>query len=231
MKTKSTQVKDFFEQTDIYLHKDFGVKTRCRIARDLFKGKIVGKKIIDIGCGNGDVSLQFIEMAESIHFLDISSNMLEIVNSKIPPHFKHKIQLFNCDLNEFINPFQYDVVIAFGLIMHVNNPMQAIDGMAHLMVKDGYLLTQFTNCNNLITKINFLMEKNSGSWINKIDESTFIGFITKANFKIIKHLKYSLLIKGLGKLPNSILLWFHILTYTNKRLSKWGMDHVYLLQK
>ena len=56
----SEAVKDFFNQTHKYLHKEHGVMFRNYLVRKEL-GQISGKSILDCGCGNGQVTMNFLE--------------------------------------------------------------------------------------------------------------------------------------------------------------------------
>lgn len=228
---KNTEVKSFFDETHKYLHKDFGIRLRADIANDLLGKQIDNKRIIDLGCGNGNVSLQFLHRASALHFLDISDKMLELVKSKIPPDQQHKVAFYNGDLEELDIIDKYDVIIAYGLIMHVNSPEKSLRKMSELLAPKGLLLTQYTNFRHPISKINSALEGKNTYQLNKIDKSIFKSIINKMGLSVLTSFSYSLLLKGLGKLPDAFLYKFHRLTYTNKFMSSIGMDDVYLLQK
>lgn len=154
MKNKNEKVKSFFDKTHIYLHKHFGIRVRMDIAADLLADKISGKRMIDLGCGNGDVGLQFIDEAREVHFLDISDKMLDIVKEKVLNKNQDKVKFFNCDLEKFEITEKYDVLIAYGLLMHVNSPARSIAKMSEMLSDDGLLLIQYTNYTHPISRFN-----------------------------------------------------------------------------
>jgi len=228
---KNEKVKSFFDATHIYLHKDFGVRVRTDIAYDLLGAEVIGKRLIDLGCGNGNVSLQFIDKVQELDFLDISDKMLDLVKEKISDSDLHKVNFFNCDLEEFKIDKKYDIIIAYGLLMHVNSPLKSLEKIYEMLNPGGLLLTQYTNCGHPMNKINKLFSSKSSYELNDIDEKLFHLLIFNQGFQIVTSFKYSLLLKGLGRLPDQWLYRFHKWTYENKLARKLGMDNVYLLTK
>lgn len=233
MSSKDQAVKAFFDQTELYLHKEFGVAVRALIAEDLLGAAIRkgGKELIDLGCGNGDVSLPFLPLVKTHHFLDISEEMLKLVEAKIPPHQEGKTAFFQGDLESLRLPQKYDFVIAFGLIMHVNSPKDSLQKMADLLKDDGQLLVQFTNYRHLISRFNKFFRKKTTYELNAVDTALFESLVGQLGLKITEKHKYSLLFSGLGFLPNRWLFKFHWWTYRNFMASRLGMDEVYVLTK
>lgn len=228
---KNNEVKSFFDDTNKYLHKDFGVQVRAEIAYDLIDSEVDGKRIIDLGCGNGNVSLQFLHRASALHFLDISDKMLDLVKKRIPTSQEYKVEFFNCDLEELRISQKYDIIIAYGLIMHVNSPEKSVLKMSELLNPNGLLIIQYTNWKHPISKINNALSPKGNYTLNRIDKSVFETIIDKAGLAVLKSFSYSLLLKGLGKFPDKLLYRFHRFTYTNRIAARVGMDDVYLLRK
>ena len=56
MKQKEDVIHDYFNNTNNYLNKDFGITIRKEILHDILDTQ-VNKNILDIGCGNGGVYL------------------------------------------------------------------------------------------------------------------------------------------------------------------------------
>lgn len=228
---KNSEVKSFFDDTDKYLHKDFGILVRAEIANELIGSLVDGKRIIDLGCGNGNVSLQFLDRTSALHFLDISDKMLDLVKRKIPDNQGNKVDFFNCDLEELQVNQKYDIIIAYGLIMHVNSPEKSVLKMSELLNPNGLLIIQYTNWKHPISRINIFFRPKGNYRLNKIDKTSFKKIIDSAGLVVLKSFSYSLLLKGLGKLPDKLLYRFHRFTFTNKVVSQLGMDDVYLLRK
>ncbi len=228
---KSNEVKSFFDQTHIYLHKDFGVSVRAEIAWDLLADRIEGKRVIDVGCGNGDVTLRYLDKVEQLDYLDISDKMLELVKSKVPENMASKVAFFNCDLEQLDVTKKYDIIVAYGLIMHVNSPFESLKKMSELLEPGGLLLTQYTNYSHPISRFNKFLRRERNYSINKIDKKIFKDLTSKLGFKVLKSFSYSWMVSGLGFLPTSVLYKFHKWTYKNKFVGSLGMDDVYLLTK
>lgn len=221
------EVHSFFNTTDNYLHKNFGVKVRAEILKDLI-GTPEGKNILDAGCGDGGISMQFLPKNE-ITFLDLSENMLNLVREKIPEQLISKSTCIKSSLEDYNAEKSYDFIFAIGLISHVPDVTSTIKKMKSLLSTNGVLVIQFSNYNSWITRLKIRIAKNYNYKINKLKYEEFRQAVVSNGFKIDSEVQYSFLFPGIGKLPNKILYWFTKFTYSNRLLSKVGTDFIWVL--
>lgn len=82
------------------------------------KEKINGKKLLDLGCGTGEILLRLKDEFECTG-LDLSEDMLTIANKKL----KNKgVKLFLGDMREFDTGEKYDVIISlFDTVNHLTS--------------------------------------------------------------------------------------------------------------
>ena len=66
----------FFSDPDLYLTKNHRVRLRSLIVKDL-AGEIEGCRILDLGCGDGSISAQFLPAKNLVTMVDLSAGMLE----------------------------------------------------------------------------------------------------------------------------------------------------------
>ena len=77
---ETERVKEYFDKTDDYIKANPVIQVRKKIIGEIV-GELKGKQIIDIGCGNGELTREFI-YNNRITFLDISEKMLELARFK-----------------------------------------------------------------------------------------------------------------------------------------------------
>ncbi len=161
------------------------------------------KKVLDIGCGGGDISFALAKRGANVIGIDMSDNMLEVANSR-------KRELMNTiigtvefqkenvqALSSEILRKKFDYIIAFGLIGYLESDEQFFEIIETLSKKDTVL---FLSCRNELFNVtsissNTLQEINSGNITNLIEE------INKKYEKEISHEKGK---KFLNELSNSI---------------------------
>jgi 2-polyprenyl-3-methyl-5-hydroxy-6-metoxy-1,4-benzoquinol methylase len=231
MPEKTTNAKSFFDKTHLYLHKQFGVRVRAEIARDLIGHAVKNRAVLDAGCGDGGVTAQFAHEASQLHLVDISEKMLALAKAKALESRLERMRFINSDIEKVETGQQYDLVVAFGLIMHVRSPISTLQKLHGLLVPGGFLLVQFTNCEHPISRFNRWANPSGSGWVNTFSEKSFLAMALQCGFKVEKKLRYSWLLSGLGRLPDALLYRFHKWTYKNRWASRFGMDCVYLLEK
>jgi len=95
MEPVSNKVEDFFNNKNTYLSGNPIIALRTDIVRFCI-GEIKDKNILDIGCGNGELTLGYLK-DNTITFLDLSSEMLLEVQKNIPPDHKENARFVKGD--------------------------------------------------------------------------------------------------------------------------------------
>ena len=119
MLNRQKKVLEFFDKTENYLHKDFGVHSRKDILTDLL-GKLSDKRILDIGCGNGLVTLNY-GINNSLTMVDISKNMIQLAKHNAELGDINNAKFLVSSLEDLVIRDQYDVIVAFGFLAHVDS--------------------------------------------------------------------------------------------------------------
>lgn len=227
MLEKEKEAHVFFNKTDNYLHKNFGVKVRANIIRD-FLEDIHGKSILDMGCGNGGVSLQFAKN-NNLTLVDLSENMLTLAQKNAHPDYKRNIKFICSSLSDFNPHEKYDVIFAIGLLAHVPSPNAAIAKLHSCLSEEGIMILQFSDYDSLLTKMRVQLSKERHS-VNVITKKKLLNIVKQNHLIVEKEVQYSFLPPGAGKLPNNILYNFTMLTYKNQWLSMIGSDFIWKLR-
>ena len=99
MKRKEKIVYNYFNETNNYLHKNFGIIVRKKILNDIL-GPQKNKSILDVGCGDGSVSVEYGD-DNKLSLLDQSEKMLSLAKNNAALFNVRNIDLFNCSLIDF----------------------------------------------------------------------------------------------------------------------------------
>jgi ubiquinone/menaquinone biosynthesis C-methylase UbiE len=75
--------------------------------------------VLDVGCGTGNLSLKFLMLGSEVTALDISQEMLNVLQSKVPKTLRRKIHFVCQDIDEFLSREKsYYDVICFSSVLH-----------------------------------------------------------------------------------------------------------------
>jgi len=105
--------------------------------KNLFKNK-KEVKLLDLGCGTGNISLRFVDDDKfKITGVDLSKEMLREFRKKI--HSSRTINLINLDLENFLNKNsgKYDLVTICSTLHHLYEPYQIFKEVLRFLNKGG----------------------------------------------------------------------------------------------
>lgn len=134
-----------------------------------FIKKFINKKdkILDVGCGSGTHAKILFDCGYDINGLDLSPEMIEIANSKIPNHF------FVDDILNLKHSEKYNTILSlFAVFNHLKKYKQlkkALINLKHLLKENGKIIIDLHN------------PQKSGSKTETIDNSTRIMSWKKCN--------------------------------------------------
>jgi 2-polyprenyl-3-methyl-5-hydroxy-6-metoxy-1,4-benzoquinol methylase len=127
--------KRFFGQASRYLTRNYRIPIRAQILKDLL-GNVRDADILDLGCGDGSISAQFLHASNRVTMVDFSFDMLEQARKTVPADCTSRVQWVHEDILQFEPPAQYDVVLCIGVLAHVDS-LEATIGRVARMVKPG----------------------------------------------------------------------------------------------
>ena len=149
MQDKIQFVKEYFDHTDTYITDNLVIGLRSKLLLKALP-KIENKEILDIGCGNGENTLQFIEN-NKITYLDISNNMLDIVRRRITEKHLFNAEFINLDFESFNPHKKYDFLFLIGVLAHIDSIRKTFSQLSELSKDDGIIILQYTDPKNLIS--------------------------------------------------------------------------------
>lgn len=90
------------------------------------------KKVLEIGCGVGTDTLEFLRHGAQVHAVDLSPVSLEIARSRCKDYPNARFNCCNAEMGLPDHPFcYYDLVYSFGVIHHTPQPEKVIDTAYH----------------------------------------------------------------------------------------------------
>src|SRR3989344_4123684 len=192
---------------DFYNNKIAGYPSRLRVNRIIKElGDIRGKKVLDIGCEAGFISLKILKKQPSdLYAIDIIDKAINEFKEKLKNRkYNTNIVIKKAFLQEI--PFQenfFDVAVCTEVIEHAPNIAKGFDEMARVLKKGGLLFLTFPN--EKLRKKVYPIVKLLGVNTDIEKEVTLFEYNPK---DIIKLLKKNFIIKKFYRLP-----WFFPITH------------------
>jgi 2-polyprenyl-3-methyl-5-hydroxy-6-metoxy-1,4-benzoquinol methylase len=146
MASKTEQVKSLFEVPEKYLRpREFDIRIRTETVQQ-FTNALKFDRVLDIGCGNGAISLPLLPRCSRLTLLDLSSQMLELARTRIPSERMGDVDLINDDfLSAKLEPQSFDLIFCIGVLAHVDSPAAVIARVVQLAKPGAWVILEFTD--------------------------------------------------------------------------------------
>jgi ubiquinone/menaquinone biosynthesis C-methylase UbiE len=152
--SKTDLVKEVFEDAGRYFGRlQCHVRIRAETVRSLAAG-LQYQRVLDIGCGDGSISIPLLGPEKSFTLLDLSQNMLSAVRSNVPPEFASNVEVRNEDfMAASLGRESFDLIICLGVMAHVESPEDLVAKIVTLIKPGGSLILEFTDAFNVAGRI------------------------------------------------------------------------------
>src|SRR2546423_752714 len=95
--SKVREVKAFFEDPQRYLSgRAWNLQLRAETVEELTRG-IEYHSVLDIGCGDGSISIPLLNSGIRLTMLDLSSGMTRLARSRVPSELVKNVEFINQD--------------------------------------------------------------------------------------------------------------------------------------
>jgi ubiquinone/menaquinone biosynthesis C-methylase UbiE len=108
---------------------------------NLIKKDLVGKKILDIGCGLGRMSILASKHAESVTGIDHTQNAINIANILKHATNSKNIEFICTSIEEYKPKEKFDIIIISGTLEHIIECEQMIAKIVKLLTKNGIIIS------------------------------------------------------------------------------------------
>ena len=154
MSERDATIKRAFEQPQWYLRKvAFNIRIRAETIRAFTQEKIPAS-VLDIGCGDGSLSLPLLNHQNRLTLVDRSTSMLEIARSRIPEDAVDRVSILNDDfLLAALPQREFDLVICVGVLAYVEDTRVWFRKLASMLKPGGALIMECTDGGHFITHL------------------------------------------------------------------------------
>jgi len=146
MTSKLEHVKSLFEIPDKYLcPRQFDIQIRVETVKR-FTENLPVERVLDVGCGDGSISLPLLPRCSQLTLLDLSSRMLDLAHKKIPSDRLNDVALINGSfIGSNLSPQSFDLILCVGVLAHVDSPAAVIAEIARLAKPGASVILELTD--------------------------------------------------------------------------------------
>jgi ubiquinone/menaquinone biosynthesis C-methylase UbiE len=146
MTSKAEKVKSLFDVAEKYLNpREFDIRIRRETIQE-FTNSLKFDRVLDIGCGNGAISLPLLPRCRQLTLLDLSSKMLGLARQGVPSERLGDVELIQGDfLGADLEPESYDLILCIGVLAHVDSVPEVIAKVSKLAKPGGWVVLEFTD--------------------------------------------------------------------------------------
>jgi 2-polyprenyl-3-methyl-5-hydroxy-6-metoxy-1,4-benzoquinol methylase len=158
LSSKIVGVKTVFEDVSRYVGSRWvDIQVRADTVR-AFAEETTWSRLLDVGCGDGSISLPLLSSQSHLTLLDLSANMLARVESRIPRTLAANVELHNGDfMCASFDPASFDLIVSVGVLAHVDSPDQFVAKLKSLLRPGGRLILEFTDSRHFVGRLSRAM--------------------------------------------------------------------------
>lgn len=228
-------VQNRFDKAKFYLRNNTNIAIRAVLIRQLLS-PVEKVSLIDLGCGSGEISLQFQSSSNHLTLVDLSAEMLTVAdrnaNKDFPARFVHS------DILELDTDTKYDIVLCIGVLAHVTSIDRVICKVSELLRPCGKAVFQITDGNTSIGKVlnHFYSLRGGPAFssryvLNTINEQDLMSQAEANGLKLIDRRRYFPQFPGMGKFPYRVNLGVQRALLNRNFTLEHGPDLLLLFQK
>lgn len=133
---------DFGELSDQYA--SYSGSVRGRLRHDIVMWGITTHcnppgRALDVGCGDGEVSIRLAALGWSVDGFDPSEEMIQRAKRRVPADRAGAVQFSVASLEEWAGNVRYDLVCCHGVLMYLPSSVPAIERLASWVKPGGHL--------------------------------------------------------------------------------------------
>jgi 2-polyprenyl-3-methyl-5-hydroxy-6-metoxy-1,4-benzoquinol methylase len=144
--SKIDRVKSLFDVPEKYLGpRHFDIQIRTETIQH-FTENLTLDRVLDIGCGDGSLSVPLLPRCKRLTLLDLSSKMLALARKRIPVDRLNDVDVINDSfIDAGLEPQSFDLILCVGVLAHVDSPSAVIAEVVRLARPGASVILEFTD--------------------------------------------------------------------------------------
>jgi 2-polyprenyl-3-methyl-5-hydroxy-6-metoxy-1,4-benzoquinol methylase len=232
------KVKVFFNRLEYLKNSSDRILIRSKIVQR-FLGDIHNVNILDIGCGDGSLSLPLLDETNRLTLVDIADRMLGIAKSNIPGQLLKNVNLVNDSFEAISDHEKFDVILCVGVIAHVPDVNRLFEKISRLLKPGGFLIIETTPNPYPLGKLLFPYYLVRG-WLsgstanynkNRLKVVDLLNYATAMGLSKLQAVRFSFPLPGMSHWSQALKLRYTLFTLNNRWMSRLGSEHIMLFQR
>lgn len=232
------KVKIFFDRPDYLKNSSDRIAIRSQIVKQ-FLGERSGVKILDIGCGDGSLSLPLLNESNHITLVDISDQMIAQARKNIPAPLIQNVALINGSFELVSEDSRFDIILCVGVIAHVPNVELLWRKIATALKPGGLLIIETTPnpypIGKLLFPYYFIRNRLSGRSAryskNRVKVANLLESAKGIGLELLNSTRYSFPLPGMTHWSHEAKMRYTLFTLNNSFASRFGSEHIFLMQR
>jgi ubiquinone/menaquinone biosynthesis C-methylase UbiE len=211
--SKSNEVRRVFENAPRYLNsRRVDMRVRKETVKT-FASRVGWQRLLDVGCGDGTISLPLLTHSSDITLLDLSSSMVARARANVPEEYIVNVNVRNENfMTALFEPGSFDLIVSVGVLAHVDSPEEFIAKVTSLIRPGGGLIIEFTDCRHIVGQIGRVFGRlkefiaPSKYPTNRLSFGTVAPMFSKYNLKLVSIFRYARLpIPGIERILPDVI--------------------------
>lgn len=151
---RTVEVKAMFEDAQWYLkNRNYHVRVRTHMVQEFLEHEKI-ECMLDIGCGDGSISVPLLKPDRKLTLLDLSQSMLNIAQSRVPAELSDNVEVLNEHfMHAQFEPGSYDLIICVGVLAYIDDEQAFVEKLASLVRPGGKLFTECTDSKHFMSRL------------------------------------------------------------------------------
>lgn len=147
-------VKNAFEAPEWYFNRlNYRIRLRAEVIAEMTRD-LNFTKYIDIGCGDGSISIQLLNPNRRLTLQDLSSAMLKRASSLVPAELQKNVTLVEGDFREAgLEIESYDLVICLGVLSYIDQLDPFLRQLNSLIKPGGQLIIECSDSTHPLSRL------------------------------------------------------------------------------